>query len=113
MTIRNVDLAGLDLSVRAPEYISAANLTGCPSSLFEGYICTGGAILGPLVRLIDVDLSGFDLAGVNLSGSLVSGVNLIDAELSNAELSGIIWNATICPDGTNSDDNGYTCENNL
>ena len=113
MTIRNVDLAGLDLSVRAPEYISAANLTGCPSSLFEGYICTGGAILGPLVRLIDVDLSGFDLAGVNLSGSLVSGVNLIDAELSNTELSGIIWYGTICPDGTNSDDNGYTCENNL
>ena len=113
MLIRNVDLTGLDLSVRAPEWIMAANLTGCPSSLFEGYICTGGTILGPLVRLFDVDLSGFDLTGVNLSGSYVDRVNLSDADLSNANLTDSYWQNTICPDGTNSDNNGNTCENNL
>jgi len=25
----------------------------------------------------------------------------------------VYWSGTICPDGTNSDDNGNTCENNL
>jgi len=25
----------------------------------------------------------------------------------------VIWNDTICPDGTNSDDNGGTCVGNL
>ena len=30
-----------------------------------------------------------------------------------AGLSGVYWNDTTCPDGSNSDDNGNTCENNL
>ena len=111
--IENVDLTGLDLSVRPPESIRAANLTGCPSSLFEGYICTGGAILGPNVRLADTDLSGVDLTGVDLSGSMVVEVNLSDADLTGAILDDIFWKNTICPDGTNSDDNGDTCANNL
>jgi uncharacterized protein YjbI with pentapeptide repeats len=111
--IENVDLTGLDLSVRPPEAIRAANLTGCPSSLFEGYVCTGGAILGPNVRLADADLSGVDLTGVDLSGSMVVEVNLSDADLTGAILDDIFWKNTICPDGTNSDDNGDTCANNL
>ena len=111
--IENVDLTGLDLSVRPPVIIRAANLTGCPSSLFEGYICTGGAIFGPMVRLIDADFHGVDLSGVNLSRSIVIGVNLSDANLSGATLDDIYWENTICPDGTNSDDNGDSCANNL
>ena len=111
--IENVDLTGLDLGIRPPELIRAANLTGCPSSLFEGYICTGGSILGPYVRLYDTDLSGIDLTGVNLSGSIVRGVNLSDADLTGATLDDTYWENTICPDGTNSDDNGDTCANNL
>ncbi len=111
--IENVDLTGLDLSVRPPETILAVNLTGCPSSLFEGYICTGGAILGPNVRLIGADLSGIDLTGVDMNGSIVVGVNLNDADLTGANLDNTYWENTICPDGANSDDNGNTCENNL
>ena len=41
------------------------------------------------------------------------GVNLNDADLSNANLNSINWLNTICPDGTNSDNNENTCENNL
>jgi len=111
--IENVDLTGLDLSVRPPKFIRAVNLTGCPSSLFEGYICTSGAIFGPVVRLIDADFHGIDLSGVDLSGSIVVGVNLIDADLSGVILDDIYWENTICPDGTNSDDNGDNCANNL
>ena len=69
--------------------------------------------MGPYVRLYDTDLSGIDLTGVNLSGSIVRGVNLSDADLTGATLDDTYWENTICPDGTNSDDNGDTCANNL
>ena len=121
--IDGFNLSGIELSVRPPEGISAVNLTGCPSSLFEGYICTGGTILGPKVRMYDVNLSGIDLSGADLSGALLMGVDLSDANLTDANLEGVItldanfegavWSDTTCPDGTNSDDNGNTCENNL
>jgi len=45
-----------------------------------------------------VDLRGADLSYVWMGG---------------ADLSGVNWAYTTCPDGTNSDDNGNTCENNL
>jgi len=35
------------------------------------------------------------------------------ANLSNAYLYGVNWDDTTCPDGTNSDNNGNTCVNNL
>ncbi|MGB1827874.1 MAG: hypothetical protein ACPHN0_06645, partial [Candidatus Poseidoniaceae archaeon] len=35
------------------------------------------------------------------------------ADLSIASWNYIFWDNTTCPDGTNSDDNGNTCENNL
>jgi len=38
---------------------------------------------------------------------------MIGADLTGADLSNVIWSNTICPDGTNSDDNGDTCVNNL
>jgi hypothetical protein len=31
------------------------------------------------------------------------------AFMDNADLSGVIWDDTTCPDGTNSDDHGRTC----
>ena len=117
--IDGFNLSGIDLSERPPEGISAVNLTGCPSSLFEGYICTGGTILGPKVRMYDVNLSGIDLSGADLSGALLMGVDLSGADLTDTNLEGArwsdttVWSDTTCPDGTNSDDNGNTCENNL
>ena len=39
----------------------------------------------------------------DLTGADLTGVSLID----------VTWHDTICPDGTNSDNNGNTCENNL
>jgi uncharacterized protein YjbI with pentapeptide repeats len=121
--IDGFNLSGIDLSVRPPEGISAVNLTGCPSSLFEGYICTGGTILGPKVRMYDVNLSGIDLSGADLSRAMLVGADLSDANLAganfegafplDANFEGAVWSDTTCPDGTNSDDNGNTCENNL
>ena len=41
------------------------------------------------------------------------GADLRFADLRGANLNSVIWNYTICPDGTNSDDNGNACEDNL
>ena len=49
------------------------------------------------------DLSGADLRDADLTG----------ADLSDADLTNVVWYFTTCPDGTNSNDNGNTCENNL
>ena len=55
-----------------------------------------------------MNFSNFDMYGADLSGSNLTGANLIGANLQS-----VIWSNTICPDGSNSDDNGNTCENNL
>ena len=78
--------------------------------------------------LHDANLSGADLENAMLTYAYLDGANLSGADLENAglyyaaltgadltgaNLNGVYWNDTICPDGTNSDDNGNTCENNL
>ena len=50
---------------------------------------------------------------VNLSGADLYDADLYNADLSGADLEQITWWRTTCPDGTNSNDNGDTCENNL
>jgi uncharacterized protein YjbI with pentapeptide repeats/lysophospholipase L1-like esterase len=79
-------------------------------------------------NLYDVDLSNANLTDANLIGAYLgyanlSNANLYDADLvhtdltgadlSGADLTAVYWWDTTCPDGTNSDDNGYTCEDNL
>ena len=66
------------------------------------------------VRLDGVNLTASDLTGAKLTHSIISGANFTDAILAGADLSettgiGVIWSNTICPDETNSDDNGGTC----
>ena len=58
-------------------------------------------------------LYGADLDGADLSGADLSYADLRYAYLYGADLSDVVWYDTTCPDGTNSDDNGDTCENNL
>ena len=69
----------------------------------------------------------FDFSGVDFSNANLNDADLRYSDLSNANLEGasfnldysssaslgIIYSNTICPDGTNSDDNGNTCRNNL
>jgi len=89
--VDGVNLSGVDLSERPLTLFSAVNLTGCPSKLYEGYVCTGGAILGPQVKLSHADLSGINISGVDLAGALLFGVNLSGADLSGADLSGALF----------------------
>jgi len=63
--------------------------------------------------LFETNLSGANLTGTDLTASSFLSANLTGADLTGAILADTSWNNTICPDGTNSDNNGNTCENNL
>ena len=72
-----------------------------------------------LSRLHDMDLTGANLMGAHMAGIEWYFVNLTDANMTGAEFSAVwgftsvIWSNTTCPDGTNSDNDGGTCINNL
>ena len=70
-----------------------------------------------------VNLSGAILTGANLEGARLedaflpnanlTGANLRHADLRHADLSGVTWSNTICPDGTNSNSHGNSCQGHL
>ncbi len=60
-----------------------------------------------------LDLSGASLREVNLEDMHIRHVNFFGTNLEGAELDGAVWKDTICPDGTNSDNAGETCEGHL
>ena len=59
------------------------------------------------------DLSGVDLSGANLTSAILFASVLTGADFSRADLSGVTWRAATCPDGSNANDVGGTCCNNL
>ena len=59
------------------------------------------------------NLSNANLTGANLINTDLINTDLTGADLTGANLTSVYWQNTICPDGTNSDDNGNTCVNNL
>lgn len=114
----NVDLRGANMS---GTYMVNANM--CRANLNGAYL--GIAVLDYAV------LCHASLRGAYLGGASLWNVNLEQADLSGADLSGadmryavldhtnlnqVIWNNTVCPDGSNSDapdGDGYTCFYNL
>lgn len=69
--------------------------------------------------LKNASLKAVTAMGANFVGSDLSGVNFEDAGLYGAtgltttNLVGASWSNTLCPDGTNSDNNGDTCIGHL
>jgi len=79
---------------------------------------TDCASRGPAVNLSLCDFSNANLSAVNLryanlSGANLRGADLRGSDLTNANMNPIYWTDTICPDGINSDTNGYTCDGHL
>jgi streptogramin lyase len=89
--LENARLIGADLQ--------GANLN---DAQLQGYAFLDGA------NLEGANLHGADLSGADLSRADLTGANLHDATLTGAK-----WSNTTCPDGTNSDNDGGTCANNL
>jgi probable HAF family extracellular repeat protein len=101
-----------------------ANL-GCVETLadcnLKGVALAGAYLAGADLR--GANLKGANFARANLSAANFTDTNLKDVNFSNATLVGaqitganvhdVIWLNTICPDGTNSDANGGTCEGHL
>jgi uncharacterized protein YjbI with pentapeptide repeats len=85
--------------------LSSQNLSGAEAS---GADFHGVNLKGAF--LANIDLSGASLQGTNLLGADLTGANLAGAVLSGANVHGIIWNDTTCPDGSNSNGDGGTCE---
>ncbi len=68
--------------------------------------------------LSGVDLDRSDLTGSNLTDADLTGSNLTDANLTydgftDATLNGVVFDDTVCPDGSNSSNDNGTCLNNL
>lgn len=108
---------------------------GCDKRRIEliGPYYGGSELLALLVNadLRGTDFSGAYILGVAFGGANLEGANFTDANLSGSNLEGAnivsyqqaqdyahlgvqqtIFSNTICPDDTNSDDNGGTCANN-
>jgi uncharacterized protein YjbI with pentapeptide repeats len=127
-TLTDANLTGTNLMYVSLLGVISGGITGAPYALLTGWILVSGYLLGAGANLTGGNLSNDDLAGVNLNtanltdanleganltGANLSGVNLTGANLTGATLSGVIWSFTTCPDGTNSQNDGGTCVNNL
>ncbi len=114
------DLTGLNLNNTKLNFanLSGANISGV-SLIFSSLGGTNlnsanlsGAILN-FANLVSASLINANLTGAGLKGANLTNANLTGANLTGANLTDVTWSSTICPDGTNSDDNGGTCAGNL
>ena len=90
-----VDWAYMDLHGAHLEYTNLSNANLSNANLHYAY------------------LHYANLSNANLEYADLSQAILVGAILVGADLTGVYWHDTTCPDGTNSDENGDTCENNL
>jgi hypothetical protein len=82
-----------------------ANLTGAnllnsnlTSALLNGAILNSANMTN--ATFVSADVTGADMTSANLTGATFA---------FTAGTDSVIWSATTCPDGSNSDDNGGTC----
>ncbi len=105
---------------------TSANVTGKSCAALTG--CNLKETNFSNANLAGADLSNANLNRANLTGAALRGAdltnaNLLGANLTNADLTGatttganfnkVTWSNTTCPDGTNSNADGGTCEGHL
>lgn len=101
--------------------LTNANFTGADlsNSILSGTILQGSKFTNAIFA--GADFGAVDATGVGLRGVQWNGAQVVNTNFSNADLTGslnfdttdrtnVMWSNTICPDGTNSDNNGGTCE---
>jgi uncharacterized protein YjbI with pentapeptide repeats len=61
------------------------------------------------MSLVNANLTNVDLRYANLDSATLTGA----IGMAGDDLAGVIWDDTICPDGTNSNADGNTCAGHL
>ena len=91
-----------------------ANLEG--ANLAGGNFSAGVLLLGTDLtdaNLTNAHLIGADAIGTIFAGANFTGANLVEMNHANeGDYSDVIWSNTICPDGTNSNNDRKTCVHN-
>jgi uncharacterized protein YjbI with pentapeptide repeats len=59
--------------------------------------------------LAEVDAQFADFDGVSFETNIITHSNFYGAKIENARFDRVLWVDTVCPDGSNSDEHGYTC----
>jgi hypothetical protein len=105
LILKNANLSGC--------YLPGANLSdaNATNANLAGIYLAGGSMAR--ANLTQANLRNAVLTGVNLTNATLRQANLTGATLAGATLAGVVWSSTICPDGTNSNSNGGTCEGHL
>jgi hypothetical protein len=67
----------------------------------------------PGANLTNADLSGVQAQGSDFAHANLTNANLRGASTFGAAFSGATWSNTTCPDGTNSNADGGTCQGHL
>ncbi len=133
--LANCDYRGVDaVGFPSGENLAGANLSGSNFNLmsFQNDNLTGADLSGTsltyaflsFANLTDANLTNAELSGAQLTGANFTGANLTGADFGGINLAGantppgvaysdspagIIWSNTVCPDSTNSNSDGNTC----
>ena len=120
-SVNNINLAGVKLMYAQLAYanlassqLQGADLSGSDARGADmSYTNMTGATLRWSTLMWSnfsfANLTGANLSGAFLAGANFHGANLSGADLTGADLTGVIWQDTICPDGTNSNTHNQTC----
>jgi hypothetical protein len=106
-----VDLSNAKAESGSNDFFSSAQLHAAFSLVgidltSEGY--TPGTDFSGL-NLTGAHLRNFDAVGAILTNANLTNADLFNATLNGALVNGVIWKNTTCPDGSNSDNDGFTC----
>lgn len=127
--MRNANLSGLRVDVidaTAIDQIPARPATFAHANLAGANLAAAEMTNGYMKNLPAVDFTGAILVGANLTDSRIQ-ADFTNADLTNAMLFNAyfipssvepfamasVWSNTTCPDGTNSDANGGSCDGHL
>lgn len=64
-------------------------------------------------RILTSDMANANFSNTDVSGAEIRNSDLTDADFTGATITGVVWDNTVCPDGTNSNSNGNTCAGHL
>jgi len=114
--VHRTDMSGANLTLAflSNAFLWSTDLTGATLYLAEIRDATMTKANLSRAFLANANLTGSylwqaDLTGARLDRANLRNVNLRSATMDQVVLTGVSWNNTTCPDGTNSDENDGTC----